>query len=487
MNDLSKIKHVVVLMLENRSFDNVFGFLRPAGDGFDGLAGAACPGNNGIPPWQTEPGSDCSTMPDPDPGESFDDITGQLYGTDVVNGVPPMSGFVDNYEKHHGTANAIMHCFTPNDLPVLSQLANSFAISDRWFASAPCQTWPNRFFAHAGTANGYENNTLDGFPFPMQTIFNELQGVVPWKIYFHDFPQAALLSRLWPYFANFRPFDRFIQDAAAGQLPAYAFIEPMYYPGTELPNDMHPPHNVQLGEALVARVYNAVRSSPNWTSTLLIVVFDEHGGCFDHVAPPAATPPEPARPKQNFAFDRYGVRVPAVLISPYTAAGTVLRPAGNTPFDHTSIISTVRNCFGIAGPLTARDAAAPDLSGALNTDFDLHRGPAEVTAPTPWVSDAVLQAARGREVNSMQDLLALAAKNLAPLSSGRSVAQHLQDLLKATNASATGATIPSALKPTAGAAGDEARSIMQRILARFAQAGTNANPNAIANTIYRGH
>lgn len=483
MTDWSAIRHIVVLMLENRSFDNVFGYLRPASPEFDGLDGAQCPGNDGIAPWPTPAGTDCSTTPNPDPGELFDDINAQLFNGPIT-GVPSMSGFVANYVRQGGKGADIMHSFSRADLPVLSELADSFAVSDRWFASAPCQTWPNRFFTHAGTANGYENNTLNGFPFPMQTIFNELQGVVPWKIYFHDFPQAALLSRLWPYFANFRLIDDFVSDAAAGQLPAYTFIEPMYYPDAQqLANDMHPPHHVPFADALVARVYNAVRSSPNWTSTLLIVTFDEHGGCFDHVPPPAATQPEPPRPAQRFAFDRYGVRVPAVVISPYTAAGTVLRADGLTPYDHTSIMKTVRQCFGIAGPLTARDAAAPDLSAALNAAFDPHRGPVSVTAQVPAVDAVTLADARGRDVTDMQNLLALVAKNLEPLGGTVTIAQHIQNLIRAkigAPAQTPGAPV------TAGSAGDFARGVMQKILARFAAAPPPGSPPA-ANTLYRGH
>lgn len=483
MADLSNIKHIVVLMLENRSFDNVLGYLRPADEDFDGLDGNQSArnygrdDNTGIAPWPTKPDIDSSKMPSPDPGESFEDIKQQVYGG--APAVPLMGGFIQNYVFKGGEPADIMHCFTPADLPALSQLANSFAVSDRWFASAPCQTWPNRFFVHTGTANGYANNTLDGFPYQMQTIFNELDGVVPWKVYFHDFPQAALLSRLWPQFCNFRLFGEFLEDAAVGQLPGYSFIEPMYYPTDTLPNDMHPPHNVRLADALVAQVYNAVRASPNWTSTLMLVVFDEHGGCYDHVAPPPAVQPEAPRPNQDFNFDTFGVRVPAVIISPYTAAGTVLRPDGTPPFDHTSVIRTVRNCFGIPGPLSAREAAAPDMSGALNANFDINRGPASIDVPACEKDDASLQAALARPVNDMQDLLQLVAKNLEPLAGNTSVEQHLQDLMNSKISS-------SLVKPTAGDAGNDVRKVMQDILARFA-ASRAANAGVTTTTIYRGH
>lgn len=156
MADLSNIQHIVVLMLENRSFDNVLGFMRDASDGFDGLMGNTTANNDGVAPWTERSGVNSATLPDPDPGESFVDISQQ-----VLNGGPTATttGFRANYQKIGGSPDNIMHCFNRGELPALHQLADSFAVSDRWFASAPCQTWPNRFFAHTGTANGYETTT----------------------------------------------------------------------------------------------------------------------------------------------------------------------------------------------------------------------------------------------------------------------------------------------------------------------------------------
>jgi phospholipase C len=436
MATLSDIKHVVVLMLENRSFDNVFGHLYTDGRDFKGLASAQNPGNPGpdgtpIPPW-TDPGSAvAATLPTPDPGELFVDITQQLFGNGPANGVPPMNGFTANYVRHGGNARDIMHCFSPEELPALTQLAKSYAVSDMWFASAPCQTWPNRFFAHAGTANGYENNDNAGFPFPMQTIFNELAPTYEWRIYFHDFSQAALLQRLWPYFGYFRPFCEFLADVNSTDMPSYSFLEPQYFPGLEMPSDLHPPHNVAYGDALVAQVYNAVRNSPNWASTMLIITCDEHGGCYDHVPPPAAVPPEKPRPGQVFNFDRYGVRVPAVIISPYTKPETILRSTGPQPFDHTSIIRTVRACFGLQTPLSAREASAPDLSAALNDSLNLDRAPAQLDVAAPQTTSAELQAAQNAVPNGLQILFHDIAARLAPLTQpGVSVEQHLQTVVQ---------------------------------------------------------
>lgn len=302
------IRHVVVLMLENRSFDCMLGMLYPASDTFDGLIGTES--NT----WHKPDGSQVDIqvwadpalsaqsvcVPDPDPGELFSDIHMQIHGLTAGGapnpGAPTMGGFVDNYIRQPQTTPvadpySVMHFFTPNQVPVISQLARAFGVSDRWHASAPCQTWPNRFFAHTGTANGYVNNSPTHFPYQMETVFNRLSGAgQSWRIYFHDIPQSVTLAQLWGgVLTHFRDFeDDFARDAAAGNLPAYSFIEPRYFTDrlrNAIPNDEHPPHNVAYGEALIAAVYNAVRGGPAWKQTLLLITYDEHGGCYDHVVP----------------------------------------------------------------------------------------------------------------------------------------------------------------------------------------------------------
>ena len=446
------IRHVVVLMLENRSFDSMLGMLYPNSSQFDGLIGTEAntwhkpDGSNlDIQVWKAPTvGAETLCMPDPDPGELFADIEMQIHGLNADGtpdrGAPTMGGFVDNYMRQPPTSPvqepyAVMHYFTPDQLPVISQLARAFGVSDRWHASAPCQTWPNRFFTHCGTAGGYVNNSPTHFPYMMETVFNRLSAAgQSWEIYFHDTAQTLTLSRLWPdaltHFKFFAP--DFLPAAAAGKLPAYSFIEPRYFPSVvsgTLPNDEHPPHNISYGEALIASVYNAVRSGPGWSNTLLIVTYDEHGGCYDHVIPPAATPPGGANP-DGFKFDYFGVRVPAVVISPYVPPGSVLRPPGSVPFDHTSIIATLRKLHGFE-PLTARDAAAPDLLDALGP-APSNNGPASIAAPAiaPALPQ-VLQAA-AKPQNSMQKSLSAAALHLPTM--GADIGAHLQRLQSAPDA-----------------------------------------------------
>ncbi len=408
---LAEIDHFVVLMLENRSFDHMLGWLRPAGDGFRGLTGdewnpidAADFAVDDLPPDRrahVARGVAASHTPNPVPGEQFFDVNTQLFGrrTPPPGARPTNRGFVinygsaiDRYNTYHPwnlrdtDARSILECHRPEQLPVLSRLASEFAVCDAWHASTPSATFGNRFFLHAATSNGQVEN-LPPRPFPRETIFNRLtRAGLPWRVYFHDFPSALLCAQTWEHPTHFHLFERFLVDAAAGTLPAYSFVEPRYFmQGTAFANDQHPPHDVRYGEALIAQVYNALRAGPRWPKTLLLVVWDEHGGTFDHVAPPAATPPDGAiAGDHGFGFDRFGVRVPAVLVSPWIAPGTVFRPpAGGPPCDHTSVAATLARRFGLDGPLTARDAAAPTLAGALALSGARGDAVARVEPPAP--------------------------------------------------------------------------------------------------------
>jgi phospholipase C len=441
MGKLDQIQHVVVLMLENRSFDSMLGRLYPKSDAFDGLSGEETnPDTDGNPilVWNL-PDMDRTnmTIPDPDPGELWTDINEQLFGSLQVPNpatIPDMKGFVKNYQsqtdKPANTCRpeSVMHYFMPEQVPVLSRLARQFAVSDRWHASAPCQTWPNRFFVHTGTANGYGNNSPPNFPYEMPTIFNRFEDLAidnGWRIYFHDMPQTLTLTRLWPHLKNFRFYEEFQHDAKIGTLPNYSFIEPRYFTDVHLPNDQHPPHIVTLGEQLIADVYNCLRNGPDWTQTLLIITYDEHGGCFDHVPPPAGSSPS-TTPSQPFNFDRYGVRVPAVIISPYIRQATVLRPTGDIPYDHTSILATLRKRFNLGAPLSNRDAVAPDLEAVLTLDTPDNLGPDHIEALPYVATPTELSQAKAIPLNSMQKSLLDLSKRLP--ADVLSLEEHIKNL-----------------------------------------------------------
>jgi phospholipase C len=349
-----------------------------------------------------------------------------------------MSGFATNYATQPPSkdgpflARNAMHFFTPTQVPVISALAKAFGVSDRWHASAPCQTWPNRFFTHTATARGHVDNNTFLVPFISESIFHRLSKAnVPWRVYFHDMPQAILLGDLWlSAIFHFRRFEQFLADADSGNLPSYSFIEPRYFSDlflNRISNDEHPPHDVSYGEQLVASVYNAVRASPCWKRTLLIITYDEHGGCYDHVPPPSAKAPDAlVNNKYGYQFDTYGVRVPAVIISPYVPPGSKIRPTPNAvdgityPFDHTSIISTVRELFTPgAAPLTNRDRVAPSLLSALSLPGPDNDGPPSIDGGHNQPTPGEVQERADASPNDLHQSLAAASAMLptAPLTS----------------------------------------------------------------------
>lgn len=465
-DSLNRIENIVVLMLENRSFDTILGALYPNSAQFEGLKfdGSMFNTYNGQRyPVTNESSTSPYVTPTPDPGESFPDMNLQIFNTTnpAPDAVANMGGFVNDWmatKEQYADIPTGAQCFlaeflkwpdlprkvtSPGDimfyfttagpspqLPVTAALAQSFGVSDAWFGSAPTQTYPNRFFVNCATSGGYVNDInylcdLELFPkFP--SIFELLDGGGPydpanWKVYFHDVPLARLIDYVFhapdKMVTNFDTSDRgwfsttptFAQDIEHHTLPRYSFIEPRY--DTHLienlqPNDNHPPYDVRLGEILVGTVYNLLRASSHyWPRTLLIITYDEHGGCFDHVIPPAATPPggTPLPKASSFPFNRYGPRVPAILVSPYIPAGSIIRPLdfayvpgngaattdGVTPFDHTSVIRTIVERFqinngGQPAYLTQRDLNAPSLATALTLDATkMNNGPASIVLPLP--------------------------------------------------------------------------------------------------------
>ena len=509
------ITNIIVVMLENRSYDNVLGWLYnpsnqppynqapPGQASLDGLTG-----NETNPPVQK--GGDPITVmnqttttdgktgvvypgtmvPIYDPGELFKDMAQQFLGGDSVPTKNPykdwspdsasMQGFTLNYA--HVTeplslqkvppANYpdVMNYFTPEQVPVTAWLANNFAVCDHWFASVPTQTFPNRAFAHCAAPAVHQSNSFSLIDDPqyatdlivtLPSVFSKLDEAFPesasgsppnWKVYFHDYSISTLVS---PYVyskgkshdnVNLATYDdtdwgpnpdplpmahpktlvhplgtrlgalptTFLEDLENNTLPKYAFIEPRYSrnyaPNHHPPNSNHPgaggylkivvsddnqPIDVADGEALLLQVYNALRRSSYWSSSLLIITYDEHGGVYDHFPPPAvpanAVPPGPGIPPAHsvtdkaadkFNFNVYGGRVPAIIVSPFIGAGTTIEPPpGFAPFDHCSILKTVWDCFNIPDSLTYRDAAAPSLYAALSSTADNKTGLCNVTLP----------------------------------------------------------------------------------------------------------
>ena len=423
---LPQIKHIVVVMMENRSLDNMLGSLYPAGTNpAHALPPGSKPAFDGLSPGLWNPSNaayfsgaeavkvpvalaaSSPTVPDPDPEETFVNVTYQLYGPQGESPDPkwPMQGFVVNYENTSNflqktDAAQIMQCHSPAQLPVLSALARSYAVSDAWFCSVPSQTWPNRAFVHAGTSNGHVDNGSppDPWQWDVPTIFNVLDATgTSWGVYGDTLITPSLTRTMFPKLwdprldGHFHGFQAFVDACASNALPAYAFIEPSFLLN---PNDQHPPHDVNAGETFLHAIWQAASSSPGWNETLLIITYDEHGGCYDHVLPPTgAVPPDAAsvNSTEGFGFDRFGVRVPMVVVSPWIAEGTVFRSPTTMPYDHTSILATLRDWLAISDDAmlpSLRIANAPTLEQLLTlptprTDLpSLTPSPAAQTTPS---------------------------------------------------------------------------------------------------------
>jgi phospholipase C len=450
-NQLSSINNIVVLMLENRSFDHMLGLLysasgnvSPAGQPFEGLTGQESnPGTDGSPvPVFAIASSDANAyfMPGADPGEGYSATNSQLFGSTTAP-KPPVAtnnGFVTDFsytlgwESKEGrsiiagtTANDIMGVFSPATLPVLSGLASGFAVCDYWFGSVPTETLPNRAFVNAGTSQGYMNDKTKKYTSP--TIFGLLsQHNLSWSIYGYEAPPLTRMD--FPDTtdaddSHFGEFTDFQTAAANGTLPAYTFLEPSW---SASGNSQHPNYDVSLGEQLIHDVYYALRNGPAWNQTLLIITYDEHGGCYDHVPPPSgAVPPDDSAGEYGFDFTRFGPRVPTVLVSPLIAAGTVFRVAdGATPLDHTSILKTVEVRWNLPA-LTARDAAAIDVGDVLTLTQPRTDDPlAGVTVP--------VSGAQNPDVDRPSHLQEVQAELVAelPVPDGRGGTHHVMPLLR---------------------------------------------------------
>jgi len=389
--NLPKIKKIVLVMFENRSFDHLLGWLyddnnkpqhfipNEPGATFNGLKL-----NKYTLPYKDHPDfpiikGTCGnglSVPSKDPHEEYLHVNNQIYGTaepwpedktptDSDNA--DMKGFLQDYSKFTESWDQALHMtqtYTAELLPVISKLAHAFAVSDEWYSSVPTQTNPNRAFFHCGTSLGRESNQhwTAVETFETDTIWNLLPDHTTWKIYYHDkwpvhnpLAQKCYTQYTFPFIDkvaktdSFQSIDKFWDDVEHNNLPDFTFLEPKWGFGLDnrvsrQGNDYHPPLNLKEGEEFLQKIYTTIRNSPCWEETLLIITFDEHGGTWDHVSPPwNAKPPDSHKGETGFLFDRFGVRVPTLLVSPWIEAGTVFRSESETgvPYDHTSIIATI--------------------------------------------------------------------------------------------------------------------------------------------------
>jgi len=450
-----RLDHVVVVMFENRSFDNMLGYLYAPGEvaSFEGVVGRSL--SNPIPEYAPDAHREVVSVhhaenmdtPNPDPGEEYQHVNTQLFRSvsppdnrfkladamqapfnapDDPQRLPTMDGFVTDYINafHAETGRMpryeeyaqIMACYTPEQLPVLSTLAKGFACFDHWFCEVPSQTFTNRSFFHAASASGFVVNApYENFPAhnTAETIFERLEKAgLPWRVYGDpdmriSFTGLIHASRLSPFFkTHFASIHDFYEDAERGTLPAYSFIEPNMLHGH---NDMHPPVNALFtgisidapssllgGEAYLATIYDAIRASStlsgsNYANTLLLVTFDEHGGTYDHVPPPPAPPPDPAAPAGQMGF-RFDR---SGVRLPTVAISAYIDPGTvvTEEFRSTSLIRTLRERWPLGDPLTARDAIAADIAPILTraTPRAQEDWPEVVARPAPPLAEALVR------------------------------------------------------------------------------------------------
>ena len=387
------LKHVVVLMLENRSFDHMLGALKATNPLIDGLTGnESNPDSTGaiIP---VQPSAEFRGQLLPDPHHDFASVDSQIFnGATGPNRQPNMQGFIRTYHDQQqpnvAASHSVIYHFSanpPNDLPVLHTLATEFTVFNRWFASIPGPTLCNRAFAHYGTSFG--NVGMDPFyvGVKFKSIYERLTAAGHTaKLYYYDETSSTLeVVNLFQEQAQlFGTYPDFLAACDANQLPEYSFIEPNYkdHPspdgnGLLYATDQHPDNDVRAGENFIADIYNRIRNNPNlWPNTALLVVYDEHGGIYDHVLPPALDPahldgytaqPAATGTPDAFHFDRLGVRVPAILISPWVPRGSV----NNDTFEHASIPGTLTELLlpGFdAAARSPREAAANTFLGGLS-------------------------------------------------------------------------------------------------------------------------
>lgn len=414
---MTAITNIFVLMLENRSFDHMLGFSGIRGTDaetgqpttINGLTGKETNSYRGGTYQVSQPADESMPV---DPGHEFLDVLEELCGSTASyaagGAYPPInsSGFVSDYAFSHtsdegnapGNYGEIMKCFSPAQLPVLNALATSFAVCDNWHASIPGPTWPNRLFAFAASSGGLDHSpssdemltweTADGLAFANGTIFDSLKKNFPkdaWKIYSGDnFPIVAALKGITLF--DFSRYEDFATAVAKPTYPwRYTWIEPNYgnmVSGTfRGGNSQHPLDGVTPGEKLIKDTYETIRNSPHWDTSLLIITWDEHGGFYDHAVPPDAIAPGDTQPKSKynqygFTFEKYGVRVPAVVVSPLIPANLI----DHRLYDHSSIPKTVETAFGLPA-LTARDRQANSVLPLLSLSTPRTNTPTALPAP----------------------------------------------------------------------------------------------------------
>ena len=369
----AKISTIVYVMLENQSYERFFGSRTDRGK----MASLYNLDLNGTRRYAQQV---TSMLPGCDPDHGIPGTTKKIFGSSGVLKDASMSGFfIEEQKRGHVSdgCGTMDYLNASESLPALGFLADQGVLFDRYFASVPGPTWPNRFFALTGTSNGitYTSEWLDnvdGKLLPQRSIFDQITDAnLTWWNVFQTTPWEIALKSVLHNPSHMIHFDKFLDAAKLGTLPSFVWINPRSgVDGTtgKGSNDQHPDHDLSLGDLFLAEIYNAIRASPQWEETVFIVSYDEHGGYYDSVPTPLNVPPpdETSAKNPSFHFDRLGIRIPFIVVSPWAAGGVVesappksQKPFSNSEYEHCSVLGTTRKLLGIEeGPLTKRDAWA---------------------------------------------------------------------------------------------------------------------------------
>jgi phospholipase C len=388
------INTLVVLCMENRSYDHYLGPRALQGLGGDGLlAGMSNLRSDGSVESIFHEGVSCI----PDPPHSWAQSRAQFNSG-------ANDGFMREYQRLWGSTTPphVMGYFERDDLPFSWALADAYATSDRWFSSLMGPTWPNRMYLHSGQSGGLIENILPtngGINWP--SIHHQLNAAgVDWAYYYQDLPFVPLFQELDIGGHVRRVNNDFFKDAKAGTLPPVVWIDPNF----DL-NDDHPPHHQMLGQQFMASVYAALAASPQWENCMLVITYDEHGGYFDHVPPPKA-----ADERASLGFDQLGFRVPAFVAGPYVKQGHV----SSVVRDHCTVLSHITKQYDL-DPLTERVAWSPDLSDFIDLERLAAGKPAPpVAMPEVVVNESELVGACAQFAPSQPELSALADAGFFP-------------------------------------------------------------------------
>ncbi|GFZ17361.1 non-specific phospholipase C6 [Actinidia rufa] len=364
-------------------FDHMIGWMKDSiNPQINGVTGQEC---NPVSTKTQDPTSICfkddAEFVDPDPGHSFEDVVQQVFGS---NQFPSMTGFVEQaLSLSQNLSETVMKGFKPQNVPIYAELVKNFAVFDRWFSSIPGPTQPNRLFVYSATSHGSTSHVKKQLAkgYPQKTIFDSLHDDgFSFGIYFQNIPTTFFYRNLrrLKYIFKFHQFDlKFKRDARDGKLPNLTVIEPRYFDLKGIPaNDDHPSHDVANGQKLVKEVYEALRASPQWNETLLVITYDEHGGFYDHVQTPFENVPSPdgntGPAPYFFRFDRLGVRVPTIMVSPWIKKGTEnVQPLSNYLTHRDAWAGTFEQVVGeLTSPRTDCPEVLPDVAPLRRTEVD---------------------------------------------------------------------------------------------------------------------